>query len=113
MTQAKLEKLTKLWQKRLRLQDWDITSKFVQSVEGVEAANLSDVFGGTQCKPTFQEALIQIRIGLDDKETELTLVHELIHVVFGGLQTPEGLYNHLMETGIEKTARIMIGAFNA
>ncbi len=112
MTQAQLEKRCKIWQKRLRLLDWDIDVKFVKTVEGVESAHPADIFGGTQCKPTFMEASVQVRAGLGDEETELTLVHELMHIVFGGLQTPEGLYNHLFEVGVEKSARIMIEAFN-
>ena len=112
MTQTKLEKLLQTWCSRLRLVDWEIKIKFVPVVEGLIIPEHSGtVFGGTMCKPTFMQADIQIRSGLSDSETELTLVHELLHVRFGGMAPPEGLYDHLFETGIEMTARCLMEAY--
>lgn len=108
MTDKKLRKLLSIWSKRLRLQDWHLSIKQVSHVEGVEG----DPFGATVCRSTFMEAAIQIRVGLDDKETELTLVHELVHVVFGGLNPPEGTFEHIFETGVEKIARTLIEVYN-
>lgn len=110
MTAKQLDKLLKLWVKRLRLQDWHITLKVVSKVEGVGDAN---PYGGTTCKASFMEADVQLRAGMSDGETELTLVHELLHVVFGGMVPPEGLFEHMFEVGIEKTARTLIEAYNA
>lgn len=109
MTQSKLEKLLKLWQKRLRLQDWDIEIALVPKVEGVEG--MSMVFGGTMCRPSMMEASVQILNNLEDYDTELTLVHELLHVVFGGMQPPDGLFDHMFEVGVEKVARTLMGAY--
>jgi hypothetical protein len=112
MTQTKLEKLLQKWAIRLRLVDWEISIKFVPVIEGLTAPeHASAVFGGTMCKPTFMQADIQIRAGLSDSETELTLVHELLHVRFGGMAPPEGLYDHLFEVGIEMTARCLMDAY--
>ena len=112
MTQAKLDKLVKLWTKRLRLQDWHITVRVVPQIEGVVTqGSIDGVLGGTTCKPTFMEADIQVRSGLEDGETELTLVHELLHVRFGGMAPPEGLYDYLFEMGIEMTARSLMEAY--
>lgn len=107
MTDKKLNKLLGIWAARLRLVDWDIAIKQVPHVEGT----VGEPYGGTNCKSNFMEANIQIRLGLSDAETELTLVHELLHIVFGGLVPPEGLFEHMFEVGIEKTARTLIEAY--
>lgn len=109
MTDPQLQKLLKLWQKRLRLQDWQLQAKLVPVVLIEHDASCS---GSTTCKPSFMLAEIEIKDSLDDEELEITLVHELLHVRFGGMQPPEGLHDFLFETGIEMTARALVEAYN-
>lgn len=71
MTQARLERLTKLWQKRLRIQDWEVR------VSLMTAQDRPDAFGHTDIDITEMRADVRVR---DDDNAEATLVHELLHL---------------------------------
>lgn len=104
MTPKSLNKLLKVWQERLKLRDWAIDLRLVDGKE-FDSAGQS---GETCLRLIFKEADIKVKAGLSNEDTELTLVHELVHVLFGGLQPPEGLQEVLFETGVEACARALI-----
>lgn len=81
-TQEELIQACKLWQKRLRLQDWKVDVKLVHT---------KDIDGNTGiCEPTRARKYAQIKIAtaesttdsLDDYDMLLILVHELLHLHF-------------------------------
>lgn len=93
MTDEQLGSLCKLWQKRLRLQDWRIDTRLVDSGE------LPDEGGGT-CLVHSDDRTAVIKILQPDSynqtsdfykafpeafEVERTLIHELLHIPLDGL----------------------------
>jgi Zn-dependent peptidase ImmA (M78 family) len=66
------EKL-KRYQKILRLEDWDIELHEVSALDSVAST-----------KMIFNEytAIIEIKKELDEKNKELSLIHELLHIIF-------------------------------
>lgn len=73
MTQRTLDRLTRLWQKRLRLQDWKLEVQLKPDEEMAER----ELFGFSTHQPAEQEAVVEIA---DNPEAEKTLVHELLHL---------------------------------
>ena len=82
MTQLELEELCKEWQKRIRLQDWEISIKFVKwhDLEENQRGNI-----GWEVK----KKIAAIRIMAEDQfppecsepcDIEKTVVHELLHL---------------------------------
>ena len=83
MTLCELARLCKLWQKRLRLQDWAVGVKLTSAVDA------PDHLGQAVMEPEEMRALVTVR---DDDVAEATLVHELLHLrlnSFGGDDEPE------------------------
>lgn len=89
MTQDELTALGRVWQERLRLQDWDITVRFARVTEFEHKSTMGDC----DTFPDKRSALIRIQDPQDWHEApshlascpwdlELTLVHELLHVHF-------------------------------
>lgn len=81
MKAPNLQSLLKKWQKRLRLQDWDITAKYD------DEHILDGQVGLTRFSKKYHHALIRILHPKDNfftephtKNVELTLVHELLHL---------------------------------
>lgn len=107
MTQNQINKLTVKWQRRLRILDWTIKVEFVNESYFKSPSQT----GETGIKSTFKDAEIKILSGLNNQKTELVLVHELVHVLFGGMYTPEGVPELLFETGIEGSARAFMEAY--
>ncbi|MDE2104520.1 MAG: hypothetical protein KGL39_45210 [Patescibacteria group bacterium] len=70
MTQPQLERTCRIWQKRLRLVDWDVTAVLVP------AEQMED-FGETIPDETELRAGMKIR---DCEEAEATVIHELLHL---------------------------------
>ena len=107
MTEAKLRKLCRQWQRILRLSDWEIDVEFKDDLGHPETK------GGCCLSPKFQEAEIDVKRGMDDKEVELTLVHELIHVRFPNHKVDDTtLYGYEFEVGIEMMARALTEAYS-
>ena len=76
-----LQPLLRKWQKRLRLQDWDITAKYD------DERVLDGQVGLTKFSSKYHHALIRILHPRDNfytepgtQNVELTLVHELVHL---------------------------------
>lgn len=101
-----LQKLTAKWQKILRLQDWDI-----QVAYGGKAELVDDLHGVCHSDKTYKKAAIVISDGsnlvtdlliFDD---ELTLVHELLHLVF---EEPSKKKIDDYERAIEQTAAALL-----
>lgn len=107
MTQNQVNKLTVRWQRRLRLQDWNILVEFVEQ----DYFKNPTQTGETTIKQSFKDADVKVLQGLDSEETELILVHELLHILFGGMCPPEGVLELLFETGIEGAARALLEAY--
>lgn len=93
MTDEELKSLCLLWQKRLRLQDWRIDVRFVDSGE------LPDDGGGT-CQVHAPNRSVVIKILRSDSynqtsdfykafpgdfDVERTLIHELVHIPLDGI----------------------------
>lgn len=87
VNQIEVEALGRLWQERLRLQDWDITVRLTRASEFADksTAGECDVFLSKQC------ALIRVQDPIDWHElpknqachgwdVEYTIVHEMLHV---------------------------------
>lgn len=108
-----LNELLKEWQKRLRLQDWEITLKVIndQSEDGQYAS----------CKHCFKYKSAVIRIyELPDTDQgdrtcntdyEVTLIHELLHLHAAAFDSeiPKHLDDHI-EFMIEAVARALVDA---
>ncbi len=71
MTGNELQRLCRLWQKRLRLADWDISASFATEQE------MPDAEGEIPYDTAELTATIRVR---DNENTERTLVHELLHL---------------------------------
>lgn len=93
VTDEQLKSLCALWQKRLRLRDWRIDVRFVDSGE------LPDQGGGT-CQPHPPDRTAVIKILRPDSynatsdfykafpdvfDVERTLIHELLHIPLDGI----------------------------
>lgn len=103
MTSAQ-RKLVEKWARLLRVQDWDITWKEKKRFKGEP-----QMTGWTRTKTPFRTATIALRKGLPDAEFEVTLVHELLHVVFPSFEFPEGSALFLeLEQGVEGLARLLV-----
>lgn len=106
MTNSDLSDLCAKWQKILRLQDWKI------NVHLCRMRDIDDAYGLTKTRNYFKEADIKIAEVIDrmdaDPDIEQTLVHELIHLHFAQLTTPEGYGLTIFENGIDLTAWALI-----
>jgi hypothetical protein len=80
---TEMTRLCRLWQRRLRLQDWDVTTKLMAEEDA------PGEFGCANMEPSELKAFVTIR---DCEAAEATLVHELLHlrlVCFGEDDTEE------------------------
>lgn len=92
MTTRELTRLTMKWAERLRLQDWDIKVRFAKKGEG------EDYWGVCIPSATTKEAVIIMQNPSRHKkapdpdyynaDTEVTLVHELMHLHFAPFGFP-------------------------
>ncbi len=113
MTEKQLITLGTKWQKRLRLQDWEIKFELTDKLESVSA------FGESSAAPPFMEALVRVRSGMLPKDTELTLIHELLHVrfpnhsvAFTNIFDRSEIIGAEFEIGIEMVSRALYTAYN-
>ncbi len=84
MTIKQLESMCKTWQKRLRIQDWDIELEVLNRKQMIDRTD-SDVLGACHCYPTKKKANIVLLTPSDtnpnEDDIEVILVHEMLHVV--------------------------------
>jgi hypothetical protein len=112
MTNKQLEKLCRTWQKRLRLQDWDISIKFSRR------ADMGDYnWGHTESQRTSKSAHIFVCHPWDAHPqwmggygTEHTVVHELIHLHFP-VEPADKTEAYLLEQGIDLLAHALVEAY--
>lgn len=103
MTLKQIKKFKEKFQNRLKLQGWKIDLKLVEEFQS------EGIYGSADTQPIFQTATIRIKKSLKDQDLKETIVHELLHVRFGGIGFEEGSARGLaFETGIEMTARALL-----
>lgn len=108
MTLANLRRLTKLWQKRLKLQDWKIVARFTSSIASENAAGMADWHPDNR---TAQVDILPPHLITDDIEE--TLVHELLHVLYEGhTWYTEDLRSVHQERAHNQTAAALVHAYS-
>lgn len=84
MTSKQINSLKAVWQKRLRIQDWDIEVRIVGIPEMMDVSG-SDDLGLCITQMSKKKARIFVRRAEDiephEDDQEIILVHELLHVV--------------------------------
>ena len=91
MTEAKITKLTKTWQKLLRMQDWEIVTKFAEPGE-LDHGTFGTAQGDYNTRRgliTLNKPALTIKAPHIDDDLELTLVHELLHLKFYSLMSED------------------------
>ena len=109
MTEEELEKMLEKWVKRLRLQDWDISIRFVKQHE------LSDPAWEGECRVAPQVSSADILIlapeaGEEGRDIEACVVHELTHVLLYAFNMGKSgsLKNVLREAAVERIAQSLV-----
>lgn len=121
MTTKQLHRLVALWQKRLRIQDWDITVSIHSEAE-MKQQGYEDVWGICFVEIHKKRASIKINtaVGSDDSidTFESVLVHELLHVMIPGRDLGVSVEDHesaphiAYERIIDQLSHILIKAYN-
>jgi hypothetical protein len=83
VTEAQVQRWLKIWQKRLSLEDWDITAHIVRSRE-----LKPDTLGNLRWNSTSKTAVVRLMDPFDydlppeeiPSDMEYTVVHELVHL---------------------------------
>lgn len=116
ISQRKIDELRREWQKRLRLEDWKISSKFTDLKFMQEITDIDNPVGACQHFVEMKEAKIWVLRPEDwDKEpnarqqdVEDTVVHELLHCHFAPLKAEDDATRLRHEQTIEAvTAALM------
>lgn len=105
MTQTQLNKLREVWQKRLRLQDWDVSVAFAprSEVEGDGVTYFKSRLMAADIK-ICTEATATPQTGGQTYTPEQVLIHELLHLYFGALRDLKGEKEIALEAAIDRTA---------
>jgi hypothetical protein len=91
----------------LRLSDWKIDLEFTDDF------NESTLKGRTCVSPKFLESEIELRDDMSEEETELTLVHELLHSRFPNHTNDESsIIGYEFEVGVEVIARALMEGYD-
>ncbi len=117
MTTRKLRSLCRMWQKLLGLDFWTINARFASQAE---LADTEGEFCFGRCAPDLDRMHAEIRVfrerdmskiqqiiecGDVEAETELALIHELLHVCLDPTLRINGDGNH--ELGLDRAARAL------
>jgi hypothetical protein len=117
-----IDSLVKLWQRRLRIEDWDITVQIKRRAEMEEIVGTCPApLGACRIPDMFQKADIVLMTPTDtmpgDDNIELTLVHEMVHIMMPWMDL--GIPNDekraefkVYERIVDRMAHILVGAFN-
>lgn len=106
MTQKDLESLCREWQKRLRLQDWNIAVKLLRQYD------MPPIRGSIDWTYGLKAAVIRVLDPIDydpswvdRSDPEQTLIHELLHLHFACLDPDQkGSEQREFEQGVELIA---------
>ena len=115
----KLEALCEQWQTALRLKDWDVEVQVVRLKELGKGKHGDEFYYAMH-----QDALVRLLDPRDEKaaglrtplDHEYTLVHELLHLHWAGLEgaVKDGpLLELIMEQGIHASANLMVQLLRA
>lgn len=107
-TPAKLTRACKLWQKRLRLQDWDVIAKFDTKQEMAQViANGDSCVGACDYHINLKCAKIHILrpelLGESQDSVTTILIHELLHLHFAHIDDDDHFW--LIEQAIDCIAQ--------
>lgn len=120
MTTKQLNKLVALWQKRLRIQDWDIQLS-LHTTADMNAMGHDDVWGICFVESYKKRAMIKMLYPQEingTKDTfETVLVHEMLHIFMPGLDLKINLEEDsaeykLYERIIDQMSHILVDAYN-
>ena len=109
MEQKALENLLAEWQKILRLQDWEVKIRFVRGHE------IDDYQARIIHHDNHKQATVKLRDPIDwtskdfPEDSELDLVHELIHLHTATFERKESEGSMGAEQAIELIARALVG----
>jgi len=108
MTSRQLARLTRYWQRKLGLRDWQISVEFARVEEMHDAGNVGE------CVAQLCDRTAHIRILRDsrsDYDIELSVVHELAHVLLPHeeLMPRDRVKAKLFEAGIDQLASTLLG----
>lgn len=104
MTERQLQRTVRFWQKKLRLQNWQIAAEFATEDEMHAADNLGECIAQL-CDHT---AHIRIIREGDDRDLEITICHELLHVLFAELLPRDPIKEKLFESGVDHVANTLV-----
>ena len=116
MTQEELRARCRVWQERLRLQDWDIDVRLarVRDLDDLTTAGDAETMVQKQCA---RIRVLDVQDPFNDPhcpyDPETTLVHELLHVAFKESQpecgdSPEW---HAHERAIHRVSQALVNAY--
>ena len=111
MTPKALQSCTRRWQRMLGLQDWTIRVSYVRR------ASIDGAWGRTSWDLNHRHAVVQIADPIDVPEEEvefwgpeLTVVHELVHVVLAWCVTTDSTEETLLEQAVNALASGLLGS---
>src|SRR5690242_17327503 len=115
MKKKRLRRLLPVWQKRLRLQDWDIALTFHPQLEmGGKAATVEWKCAKRSAwiKMLLPGSWAHARSPEFDTTQEVSLVHELLHLKYAGWDETEtnSLAETLLEQGVHDISRALVAA---
>ncbi len=98
MRVAELQALSTLWQERLNLREWNITTRWGKGMKNLHG----------QCWWDAENLVAVVTICKYSRDKELTLVHELLHLVLEGHEEFKGP-NVIVERAINRIAAALVG----
>jgi len=111
-TQKKLERLGRLWQKRLRIQDWDIKYELVSTQWVMDAQWATAQVDAKEDKRYAHIKIVEpsvVQNPFVPYDFEMALVHELLHVVLWKLHTTG---NTAEEVAIHQLSQALVEGYN-
>lgn len=107
MTLKDLRSFSQIWKKRLRLQDWKVTIRWMTTEEAASTYPDSDGY----CSWNAQHKLADIVIKKTVSDPKRVLVHELLHLLWeGNLERGTILHGNLVqkEIAINTLAEVLV-----
>jgi hypothetical protein len=104
------ERLLRKWQRILRLQDWDVSITYGRwhEVHNGAHAHLHHSWERHEAHIVVRDPDDQKEpVWLGDNEIEITIIHELLHLKFAGLNIPDTTVSE-QEAVVESLARTLL-----